>query len=142
MNETSTGSSRKLKIITTVVVILLIASVVGNIRLFAQMRSLKDPTAAAQDQVRQIVAEVGKVIILPQDETPTVATVSDLEALKEQPFFTNAALGDQVLIYTGARKVLLWRPAEKKLIEVAPLNINIPSSSTALPPVGGTSTSR
>lgn len=140
MNETKTGSSRTLKIVASVAAILLIASVVTNMRLWTQVKTLKDPTAAAQDQVRQIIAEVGKVIILPQDETPTIATVSDLAALKSQPFFTNAALGDQVLIYTTARKVLLWRPAEKKLIEVAPLNINIPPSATS--PVGSTTTPR
>src|SRR5688572_28886299 len=99
MNDSNTGMSRKTKLIGFILVILLAASIFGNITLWNKVKTLQNPQATAESQVRQIVAEVGKVIILPQDETPTVATVSDLEPLKSQPFFANAALGDQVLIY-------------------------------------------
>ncbi len=136
MNETKIAMSRKLKLTFVVSAIVLVASLYGNLTLWNKVKTLQNPQAAAESQVRQIIAQVGKLIVLPQNETPTIATVSDLAPLKSQPFFVNAAIGDQVLIYAQARKVVLWRPAENKIIEVAPLNINIPESSAALPKVG------
>lgn len=137
----SSGMSRKHKVTLGVLAVALIASIVGNVSLANQVKTLKDPQGAAENQIRKVVADVGKLIVLPQNETPTIATVSDLAPLKSQPFFTNAALGDQVLIYTNARKVILWRPTENKIIEVAPLTINsLPASSSALPTVSPTST--
>jgi hypothetical protein len=52
-----------------------------------------------------------------------VATVSDPEKLKEQPFFTQAKKGDKLLIYAKARKAILYDPAINKIIEVSTLNI-------------------
>jgi hypothetical protein len=71
---------------------------------------------------RALIEEVGKLIILPDNEQPTVATVTDLEKLRGQPFFTNAQVGDTVLIYSLAKKAILYRPNENKIIELAPLN--------------------
>ena len=99
--------SRPTKVIFIILSLVLIISLYYNFSLSGQIRQLKDPQAFAQNQIAKIVSEVGKVISLPQNETPTVATVSDLAPLKSQPFFTNAAIGDQVLIYAIARKVIL-----------------------------------
>lgn len=74
-------------------------------------------------EVQQLVDAVGKLMILPQDEQPTVATVTDLEKLKGQPFFAQAQVGDKVLIYTAAAKAILYRPSENKIIELAPLSV-------------------
>jgi hypothetical protein len=96
---------------------------------YFEARSAKNPERAMEREVSQLVQEVGKVIVLPQEESPTVATVSDLEPLKGQPFFMNAKVGDKVLIYTNARKAILWRPSDQKLVEVSPLNLDAQSIS-------------
>lgn len=83
---------------------------------------------AAQEEVGKLVAEVSKLIELPQEEEPTVATVTDIEKLKDQPFFQRAKNGDKVLIYTNAKKAILYSPSSKKVIEVAPVNIGTPSA--------------
>ena len=91
---------------------------------YRQLSQLKNnPQVVAQKEVQEVVAEVSKVMVLPTGEEPTVATVSDPEKLKGQAFFVNAQKGDKVLIYTNARKAILYRPSEGKIIEVAPLNI-------------------
>lgn len=89
-----------------------------------QNRALKQtPQRLAQEKVREVVELVGQLIVLPEGETPTVATVTDPERLRDQPFFAKSRAGDKVLIYTNARKAILYRPFEHKLVEVAPLNI-------------------
>lgn len=92
-----------------------------------------DPTTvqkAAAAQVKALVAEVGKLIVLPS-ETPTVATITDASKLKGQAFFANAKNGDKVLIYTGAKKAILFREAENKIIDFAPVNIGSSSAQQA-----------
>lgn len=91
----------------------------------------QNPQKVAQDATNELLAEVGKLIELPTGETPTVATVVDVEKLKDQAFFAKAKNGDKVLIYTNARKAYLYSPANNKLIEVAPLNIGNPAPAPA-----------
>ena len=78
---------------------------------------------ASQDEIQTIISEVGKIIELPKDEIPTLATVTEADKVKEQPFFQNAENGDKVLIYANARKAYLYRPSAKKIIEVGVINI-------------------
>lgn len=84
----------------------------------------KNPNQVAQAETDALVAQVGKLIDLPKDETPTVATVLDKEKLKDQPFFSNAQNGDKILIYTKAKKAIVYRPKENKLINVGPISID------------------
>jgi hypothetical protein len=77
------------------------------------------------------VAAVGKLIVLPTDEQPTLATVVDPSKLKNQPFFAQAQKGDQVLIYTNARKAILYSPTANKIVEVAPLIIGAQAAPPA-----------
>ncbi|MBP9669332.1 MAG: hypothetical protein KBE09_03515 [Candidatus Pacebacteria bacterium] len=76
-------------------------------------------------QVDDLVAEVGRLIVLPENEVPTVATVTEPEKLKDQLFFANAKMGDKVLLYTEAKKAYLYDPVAKKLIEVAPITTEL-----------------
>lgn len=76
---------------------------------------------AAQLEISTLIERVGKLIVLPTGEEPTVATVSDPDKLKDQVFFANAKVGDKVLIYTKARKAYLYDPEGDILLEVAPI---------------------
>ena len=91
---------------------------------YSQIVSLKkNPQILAQQEVQKVVAEVSRLIVLPEGETPTIATVTDPDLLKDQPFFAKAQKGDKVLIYTNAKKAILYNPTSNKIVEVAPLNI-------------------
>ncbi len=90
-----------------------------------------NPKAAAAQQINDLVDKVGKLVVLPSGETPTVATVTDISKLKGQAFFAPAQNGDKVLIYTQAKKAVLYRPSQNKVIEIAPLNIGSSSSSSS-----------
>ena len=82
-----------------------------------------NPQEASEKEVKDIIRKVEEFLILPEGETPTLATVTDPEKLKDQPFFMKAQKGDKVLIFTNAKKAILYRPSEQKIVEVAPLNI-------------------
>jgi len=88
---------------------------------------------AVQAEVDSLVAQVGKLISLPTDEKPTVATVIDASKVKDQSFFANAKNDDKVLIYQKAAKAILYRPSENRIIEVGALNINSQAISSPSP---------
>ena len=81
----------------------------------------QDPAVQLRIENQNIINAVGNLITLPTDETPTIATVTDLSQLQGLPLFQNAALGDKVLIYTKSKKAILYRPSENKIIDIAPL---------------------
>ncbi len=81
-----------------------------------------NPDGQARQSNDELISQIGKLIILPQDEKPTIATVSDLTKLRSQPFFAKAETGDKVLIYANAKKAILYRPGTNQIIELAPLN--------------------
>ena len=83
-----------------------------------------------QQDASELVAAVGKLIVLPEGETPTVATVSDPDRLRDQPFFAKAKQGDKVLLYPNAKKAYLYDPVAGRLLEVAPINFGADSAGT------------
>ena len=112
------------KVVWGILVILAVVAIGAAAYFYAQLNQLRqNPQQVAQEEVKSLVIKVGKLIVLPEGEEPTVATVTDPELLKDQPFFANAKTGDKVLIYTNARKAILYNPEENKIIEVAPVSI-------------------
>lgn len=111
----------------TVIVIVLIAGLPSfyfyNKSRIAEQR-LNDPNTANRQVVNAVVKKVSHLMLLPTDEQPTLATISDASKTKGQPFFTNAKNGDKLLVYTQARKAVLYRPSQDLIIEVAPLNVS------------------
>lgn len=72
---------------------------------------------------KRLIDKVGKLLELPKDETPSVATVEDKDKLKDQPFFASAEKGDRLLIYQGAKKAIIYRESTDKVINVGPIAI-------------------
>lgn len=82
------------------------------------------------DDVKTLIQNVGKLIELPTDEDPSVATIADISKLKDQPFFAHAKNGDKVLIYTKEKKAIIYRPSTNKIIEAASVEITTGSEPT------------
>lgn len=104
---------------------------------YKKYQSLKNSTVGTdksdKNQVNDLVSKIGKLYELPEGEEPTIATVSDKSKLPPQAFFAKAKNGDQVLIYTKAKKAILYRPSANKIIEIGPVSINTPSPTAASP---------
>ena len=112
------------KNISIIVVLVVCASIAGySWYELNSIKKLNDPVyrkKIADEQTVSITAQVAKLIELPQ-ETPQIATVSDVEVLKQsQPFFAKAINGDYVLIFTD--EAILYRASTNKIINVAPVN--------------------
>ncbi|OGE64845.1 hypothetical protein A3I48_04390 [Candidatus Daviesbacteria bacterium RIFCSPLOWO2_02_FULL_36_7] len=102
-------------------------------------------TVLNKEEMKNLVEEIGKIAKLPQREDPSVATVTDISKLKDQPVFAESKNGDRVLLYTNAQKVVIYDPISRKIVNIAPLtagnaravnNTIVPSASsvpTAIP---------
>jgi len=123
-------------ILSILLFIALLAAIGVAVYFYLQVAQLKkNPQQVSQEEVQQLVDKVSKLMVLPEGETPTVATVNDPEKLKDQPFFSKAQVGDKVLIYTNAKKAILYNPATNKIVDVAPVNIgnNATGTNTTTP---------
>ncbi len=94
-----------------------------------------DQNVADQAEAKALMEKVGKLIVLPDGEVPTIATVTDPEALKDQAFFSDAKQGDKVLIFNNAKKAILYNPTLNKIVTIAPINIGEQKSSDPATPV-------
>jgi len=139
--ETTESSSKKKvkfqapqalpKILLAILVLLVIAgATVYAVQQKPEMFGLSKGSNKADAEIQSLLREVGKLVALPTDETPTVATVSEVDKLRDQPFFKNAANGDKIIIYTKNRKAILYRPSEEKIIDFGAVNIDKSNQKT------------
>jgi hypothetical protein len=112
---------------SAVLLLLLVAASGAAFYFYREAQNMK-VAADTESERNELIALVGKHIVLPSDEVPTIATVSDPERLKDQPFFAKAKAGDKALIYTGARKAYLYDPVADRLVDVAPVSIGVGTS--------------
>jgi hypothetical protein len=79
--------------------------------------------AKTGDESKKILEEVGKIVLLPEGEKPTIANITNVEQLKiRQAFFNLAQNGDKLIIYPN--KAIIYRPSQKKIVDMAPINLN------------------
>lgn len=82
--------------------------------------------------IADTVAQVGKLIILPRNEQPVLATITDASALiKEQPFYSGSKNGDVVLVYQKALKAIVYSPERNIIVNVGPVSIQSPALDEA-----------
>ncbi len=110
----------RVKIINGLSILALVAAVSAAGYFYWQYRAASDKAEAAKREVAATVKSVSALMLVP-DEVPTLATVSDKSKLSDQDFFRNAENGDKVLIYTQAKKAILYRPSANKIVDVAPI---------------------
>ncbi|MFH0755157.1 MAG: hypothetical protein V1910_00625 [bacterium] len=89
-----------------------------------------------QAQVKELVAKVSKLIILPTGEEPVVATINDAEALiKDQVFYKGSKNGDVVLVYQKNAKAVIYSPEKNIIVNVGPVVFNNqPAAPNAVEP--------
>ena len=118
-------------------VILLVAASIGGTVYFARQRpeilGIEGQSIdRTKEETEKLIKEIGEIIALPEGEVPTLATVTDIEKVKGQTFFAKAQNGDKVLIYSSSKKAYLYRPEEKKIIEVGLVNLTQPQEEDTM----------
>jgi hypothetical protein len=118
------------KIIKIIIVILVI--VVAGYLILWQTGVLETLKIARQIQQQQqlsvedqeILEELKQIILLPEDTKPTMAVITDVQALREnQPdFFANAENGHRLVIYPTM--AIVYDAQANKIIKVGPVNFN------------------
>jgi predicted negative regulator of RcsB-dependent stress response len=92
-----------------------------------------------QAQVKDIIAKVSKLIILPTGEDPVVATINDAATLsKEQVFYKGAKNGDIVLVYQKAAKAIVYSPDRNIIVNVGPIYSQDQQQQTTIQPATST----
>lgn len=88
----------------------------------------------SDQEVRKYQAEIGRVAVLPDDETPALGTITDPSKLGHQKFFKDSRKDDKTLIYSEHNLVVLYRPSEHKIVNMGPVEITplSPSPATTL----------
>lgn len=88
-------------------------------------------------ETEMLVEKIGQLMILPTDEIPMIATISNKDQLMKADqinaaFFSNSANGDKILIYKKAGKAVIYRPSTNQLVEVGPVNIEQKQTAEAV----------
>ena len=109
-------------VLLAVLLAVVIAGAGGTYYFYSQYqeakRQLKEASSTGQNQVQELVSEVGKLMELPTDETPTLATIKNTENFAEHPFLSKGQADDKLLIYPQSKMVIMYRPSSKKIVAV------------------------
>ncbi|MFI5271183.1 MAG: LytR C-terminal domain-containing protein [Candidatus Saccharimonadales bacterium] len=87
-----------------------------------------------QKSLNQVVSLVGRHIVLPTGETPTLATITGHDKLDHSSIlYSKGKDGDRVLIYVQAGLVYIYRPSIDRIVAVGPVSVDqgIPESKNA-----------
>lgn len=116
--------SSKVVIIVLLIVLALLGLGVGGYFYYQYQQNLpKNQAQRNLEEAKKLSQQVGKFILLPSDELPTIATVTDISKLRSQDFFKFAKNGDKVLIFAKAKIAIIYSPSINKIINIGPVNI-------------------
>ncbi len=89
-----------------------------------QLQEIKESTERSGQQVAdEVLGKVRGHIVLPEETQPTVATIIDVDRLREtSDFYQNAKNGDH-LILTETRAIL-YNPETDRIVDVVPVMLN------------------
>lgn len=128
----SSGSQKSLwPVVMVLAMLFLIATSIAGYFYYQYKHSAE---VADTKEIEDLVEQIGQVMLLPEG-MPTLATVTDREKLAEQPFFQKAENGDKVLIYSESGRAILYRPSQKKIVDVTVVNVNQPQAEVPAPVV-------
>ncbi|MDB5187772.1 MAG: hypothetical protein JWO50_292 [Candidatus Kaiserbacteria bacterium] len=111
MNQTN-------KIIIGVIVLLVV--LVGGYFIYKHFS--QTPEQKLEEQSRMLIASVSKHMLLPSNETPEVYEIKDPATLaKQQVFFADAQVGDELLVFSQAGKAIIYSPGRDVIVNVGPI---------------------
>ncbi|OGH86567.1 MAG: hypothetical protein A2493_00940 [Candidatus Magasanikbacteria bacterium RIFOXYC12_FULL_33_11] len=111
--------------------ILLVISLLGSYYFYTKYSAIKNNAdILSQKEINSVLKDVSKLMFLPTDEEPSMATIIDKNQLIDQPFFTEAKNGDKLLIFGKSSQAIIYRPSDNKIIKVGPIFLNQSNQNT------------
>ena len=107
----------KVKPVLLLAVLLLVASACA-IFYYAKYRHIAEQDLGVQAEV--LTKRLQSTIKLP-DEKATLAMVTDKSKLDNSLLSADVENGDQILVFTQAKRAILYRPSLRKVINIYPL---------------------
>jgi hypothetical protein len=105
----------------------------------AKLSTPEGQQQVAQRELTVLLTQIKKHLVLPDNETPTLATITDIEAIKKvQPFFDKAQNGDKVLVYAGSKKAIIYRPQADLIVNVGFIAVDGEAAGAQTPPTATT----
>ncbi len=135
--EKKTGR-KFLPILLVIIFLLLAGGFAWAIKGYFDLKNKLEQASLSQNETNNTLEEnkvllekVGKLIVLPADEEPTIATITDASALKaEQQFYRDAEDGYKVIIYMQAKKAIIYDESRNILVNVGPIFLNENQTTT------------
>lgn len=123
--------TKKILSILILIIILLLAFAIFK-KFYNPKDELGKKTEQLSDkQTTAIVKKISKLIVVPADEKPMIVPISNAdELIAEQRFYIGSEDGDYVIVYPNAKKAIIYRESENKLINVGPVIIDQPATTT------------
>lgn len=117
-----------LLIAIVVVVTLYVRSEQDRRKTERELAQVKQATQqSGEERAKEVIEKVRRHIDIPTDPQPTVATIVDVERLREaSPFYAKADNGDHLVVTQN--RAILYDPDRDIIIDVAPVTIQ-PSPS-------------
>src|SRR3989344_6293155 len=131
-------ATKRTKVLSTLAIIALLALVIAVDlkrraaeqqlqQLSVRLEQLTGNQQQNQEVARQVVEKVRKLITLPENVEPTVATIVDVDTLRKRNAFYNKVENGDYLIVTTDRAILF--DADRNIIlDVVPVQIQPPAA--------------
>ena len=123
----SSLKQKRAALTASVVVLIVVGASVPSYYFYTKYKKVEKElqakdTLGLQTEMEELVQKVGRLVVLPQGESPQIATVQDKSQLPKQPFFEQTENGDKLLVYLQAKKVYLYRPSLDRIVDISPVN--------------------
>lgn len=99
-----------------IITLAVIAGVVIGAKLIGRGSGIRD--------LSSVKRSVDKLMILPKDEEPTLLIVEDKKQVKDQFLNAKSENGDEVLVYTKNKMVIIFRPSNNKIVAVGTVTVD------------------
>lgn len=95
-----------------------------------EKEKVDNPALIASEESKKVKEKIGRLILLTEEEEPTIATIINIDTLKSEnsEFYKYAQNGDKLILYS--QRAMIYRPSDDILINVAPV-IKQPEEGTA-----------
>jgi len=133
MNKGKTSAMKRMLMALNIVTLIGLAGF--SAYLFVDNRDLAKTATLSEEEKSQIendklIASIGKLINLPNDEKPTIFKVNDPEKIEEgnpgiSQIFPELQKDDYLLIYKNDRLGIQYRPNENKIIKTATVSLPV-----------------